>query len=348
MAKLRLGRVERQPKGVHHRLGWLHLMTFAGIALSTPAAAQAVWGSYGNHVDRFGEPNFTLIYGEGENIFFFAECMRSLPGRVEGNIAMDVGANRAGPTNLYIDVDGHASFGPAEIVDTFDFAGLIPFFTIAADDPLWNRLRDGNRVRFWVENGPWSEITLAGSGAAINLFFSRCETLWATAEPAAVEPPLSAPQPAPPATPTGKTPAAPAEATAAPPAPATEGVGAIDDAIRRYGTSLLASNVFHGDFTGDGEEDAMAFFYYQDDGGGNSFSVDVALFVSDGGVFGPPVFVDGIFGSDPRNVVFGPNRIEVTTSVTRPGDARCCPTGSRTWTIGPTGWGVTNAFDNPV
>ena len=40
-----------------------------------------------------------------------------------------------------------------------------------------------------------------------------------------------------------------------------------------------------------------------------------------------------IFGDAPRDVTFSQGKIEVTTTMPKPGDPRCCPTGSARWTI---------------
>ncbi|MDX2236589.1 MAG: hypothetical protein NW203_03405 [Hyphomonadaceae bacterium] len=89
--------------------------------------------------------------------------------------------------------------------------------------------------------------------------------------------------------------------------------------------------IFYGDFTGDGAADAMAWIYFSS--GGNSASLDVALFRNVGGRMTYLRSEDAVYGETPRNVRFAPGRITLTTTMPRPGDPRCCPTGSQSWTI---------------
>ena len=67
-------------------------------------------------------------------------------------------------------------------------------------------------------------------------------------------------------------------------------------------------------------------------GGGNSAMISAGLFRIDGGkmsLIGPVE----IFGETPRDVKFSQGKIEVTTTMPRPDDPHCCPTGSARWTI---------------
>jgi hypothetical protein len=43
--------------------------------------------------------------------------------------------------------------------------------------------------------------------------------------------------------------------------------------------------------------------------------------------------VSGLFGQEPREPSFLPDRIELTTTMPRPEDPRCCPTGTARWSI---------------
>ena len=75
---------------------------------------------------------------------------------------------------------------------------------------------------------------------------------------------------------------------------------------------------------------ALAIAIYP--GGGNSAMISAGLFRIDGGkmsLIGPVE----IFGDAPRDVTFSQGKIEVTTTMPRPGDPHCCPTGSARWTI---------------
>ena len=88
---------------------------------------------------------------------------------------------------------------------------------------------------------------------------------------------------------------------------------------------------FYGDFTGDGVIDALAWVLYPS--GGNSDLLDVALFRNLGGRLVYYRSVENVFGSHPHAVVFEQDRITLTTTMPKPGDSRCCPTGSRHWVI---------------
>lgn len=100
----------------------------------------------------------------------------------------------------------------------------------------------------------------------------------------------------------------------------------------RYGPNLHEPmQIFHGDFTGDGIADALAWVLYAS--GGNSDFLDVALFRSENGRLVYYRSADDVFGADPRNIVFAPGRITLTSTMPRPDDPRCCPTGSQDWTI---------------
>lgn len=97
------------------------------------------------------------------------------------------------------------------------------------------------------------------------------------------------------------------------------------------GNRVLEQRVFTGDFTGDGQADAVAFIYYE--GGGNAVRLRVALFQGEGGRFRFLRNADDVFGENPRQPVFRPGEFQVTTTMPRPGDPRCCPTGERRYTV---------------
>jgi hypothetical protein len=88
---------------------------------------------------------------------------------------------------------------------------------------------------------------------------------------------------------------------------------------------------FHGDFTGDGAPDALVWVLYPN--GGNSVALDAALFRNEKRRMVYFRSADDVFGTNPRNVAFAPGRITLTTTMPRPGEPRCCPTGSRDWAI---------------
>jgi hypothetical protein len=103
-------------------------------------------------------------------------------------------------------------------------------------------------------------------------------------------------------------------------------------ARRVYGANLVEPiSMFFGDFTGDGVPDALVFAYAET--GGSAVDLKVALFRN---LQGRMVYWrehNEVRGFEPRDVRFSQGAVTVTTKVLRAGDARCCPTGSRTWMI---------------
>lgn len=129
--------------------------------------------------------------------------------------------------------------------------------------------------------------------------------------------------------------AGPSEAAAQTTAGAPTGA---EDAILTWARAQFGANnlfepveIFYGDFNGDGAQDALAWVLYS--GGGNSALLDVALFRNQGGRMTYYRSAADVYGSEPQNVVFATGRITLTSTMPRPGDARCCPTGSEAWTI---------------
>lgn len=99
-----------------------------------------------------------------------------------------------------------------------------------------------------------------------------------------------------------------------------------------YGSSLQVY-VFPGDFSGDGEPDAVAFIYYAM--GGTSFGLDASLFERRGGKLTHMRMAENVFGLEPRDVSIAPGHVEVTTTTLKAGDPRCCPTGETRFEIKP-------------
>lgn len=128
------------------------------------------------------------------------------------------------------------------------------------------------------------------------------------------------------------------ESQAADPGGAVETSAAEADAViaawvnEQTGGDLIdGPTIFRGDFSGDGAADALV--YYLTPLGGNNFSVNWALFRAEGGALTFLRMHEGVYGTEPRDVVFAPGQITLTTTMPREGDARCCPTGSQQWTI---------------
>ncbi|MGE0829763.1 MAG: hypothetical protein AB7O04_10475 [Hyphomonadaceae bacterium] len=129
--------------------------------------------------------------------------------------------------------------------------------------------------------------------------------------------------------------AGPAQAQAGE-AQAAEGGPAGGEAIitawaRQHEGLIEPVDMFFGDFTGDGAADAIAFAYVAT--GGSSANLVIGLFRNEGGRLAFWRTDETVYGMEPRDVAFAPGRITLTTTMPRPGDPHCCPTGSQTWTI---------------
>ena len=90
---------------------------------------------------------------------------------------------------------------------------------------------------------------------------------------------------------------------------------------------------FYGDFNGDGQEDAIAFIYREIEGAAGNVDLKVALFRGAGGKYRFLRYAPDVFGFEPRDAKFSNGLVEITTTMPRPGDPRCCPTGSKRYAI---------------
>ncbi len=110
-----------------------------------------------------------------------------------------------------------------------------------------------------------------------------------------------------------------------------------EEAITAWYREQLGANliepvaIFYGDFTGDGAADALSWGNF--DTGGSGGDHMIALFHNDGGRMAHFRTDQSVLGSTPRNVQFAQGRITLTTTMPRPGDPHCCPTGEQNWTI---------------
>lgn len=113
-----------------------------------------------------------------------------------------------------------------------------------------------------------------------------------------------------------------------------EAASAIEAEIRKndFGDPVMA-HVFYGDLTGAGSNDAIAFLYHPS--GGNSYVLTTWIWrdTENGYVLAQAPSIEEVFGFDPRDVRFSAGRIEVTTTVPKPGDPRCCPSGEQTFAL---------------
>ena len=90
---------------------------------------------------------------------------------------------------------------------------------------------------------------------------------------------------------------------------------------------------FYGDFNGDGQEDAVVFVYSDIEGAAGNFDLKVALFEGANGKYRFMRYAPEVYGLDPRDAKFSNGLVEITTTMPRPNDPRCCPTGSERYAI---------------
>jgi hypothetical protein len=79
--------------------------------------------------------------------------------------------------------------------------------------------------------------------------------------------------------------------------------------------------------------EALAVTYFEVPGGGNSARISSGYFVLTNTGWSLARPLSGLFGGSPRDVTFLPDRIELTTTMPKPGDPRCCPTGTGRWSV---------------
>ncbi|MER2508711.1 MAG: hypothetical protein ABTQ27_08120 [Amaricoccus sp.] len=79
-------------------------------------------------------------------------------------------------------------------------------------------------------------------------------------------------------------------------------------------------------------DEALAVVFFPIPGAAGNFDSASGLFAVSGGkttLKGQPI----LFGTEPREARFLADRIELVTTMPRPDDPRCCPTGSAHWVI---------------
>jgi hypothetical protein len=79
--------------------------------------------------------------------------------------------------------------------------------------------------------------------------------------------------------------------------------------------------------------EALGVVYVPIKGSAGSVEIEIGYFRRSGKSFKLAGRVRGLFGMEPRDARFLPDRIEVTTTMPKPGDPRCCPTGTARWSI---------------
>ncbi|MEC9434587.1 MAG: hypothetical protein VYD87_16905 [Pseudomonadota bacterium] len=125
--------------------------------------------------------------------------------------------------------------------------------------------------------------------------------------------------------------AAPVERTEAP-AEVARHMGELLEADK--GGVDYAVTWFEGDWSGDGVPDGLAITYHSCRDCGNSVGILSWIYLGGNGAMAPVREVE-IFGGRPRDADIRPGRISVVTTMPKPGDPRCCPTGEKTWVLEP-------------
>ena len=111
-----------------------------------------------------------------------------------------------------------------------------------------------------------------------------------------------------------------------------EAPGFVQDAIVDYGvgsTDYVTANLFEGDASGNGHDDALLVFYYFEQ---NALMVGAYVFEGDAEGLARVGQVE-IVGTEPRDFAAEDGAFLLTTTIAQPGDQRCCPTGRRDFRI---------------
>ncbi|MCA8883731.1 MAG: hypothetical protein KDA50_08300 [Rhodobacteraceae bacterium] len=123
---------------------------------------------------------------------------------------------------------------------------------------------------------------------------------------------------------------------AAAPAAAQSAWGDLDGLLMR---SLTAGTPMEGAFWLPDAPDpstareAIGVAYTHIPGSAGSLSISVGYFVRQNGQFVLSGIISDLFGHNPRQPVFAPDHMAITTTTLRPDEPRCCPTGETTWII---------------
>lgn len=80
-------------------------------------------------------------------------------------------------------------------------------------------------------------------------------------------------------------------------------------------------------------QEAMGVVYVPIPGAAGNTSIGIGLFRRGASGFALAGQVEGLFGFAPRDTAFGPDAIELTTTVLKDGEPRCCPSGEARWRI---------------
>ena len=82
-----------------------------------------------------------------------------------------------------------------------------------------------------------------------------------------------------------------------------------------------------------GATEAIGVIYLPIQGAAGNVNIKAGSFKRTGNHFQLAGRVHDLFGANPRGARFLSDRIEVTTTMPKPGDPRCCPTGQARWSI---------------
>lgn len=78
---------------------------------------------------------------------------------------------------------------------------------------------------------------------------------------------------------------------------------------------------------------AIAFVRFQADPTGNAENLEVATFRNEGGRWTYVRKVQNVFGQGPDRIAFEGGKAVFTMQVLREGDGRCCPTGTKRYSV---------------
>ncbi len=73
--------------------------------------------------------------------------------------------------------------------------------------------------------------------------------------------------------------------------------------------------------------EAIGVLYRAIEGAAGNVTIEMGHFSRSGADYRLTGRVREVYGMEPRDVAFLPDRIELTTTMPKPGDLRCCPTG---------------------
>jgi hypothetical protein len=122
------------------------------------------------------------------------------------------------------------------------------------------------------------------------------------------------------------------------PGGAQSGTNFTDPAIDRLlaqslGKDPLASYWFPDTGEPGRATEALGVEYVTIEGAAGNFNIEVGYFKGSGKGFKLVGKVRDLFGEEPRDVKFQKQGIELTTTMPKPGDPHCCPTGTARWSI---------------